>query len=91
MKHVLPKLKASNQTVYVKNRCISESERFISGATEMCDTLDIPGCLVTMDIEKMFDSLDHVCTFGFRENFIYWIKVVSTIMDYKWRIYNSVF
>ena len=25
----------------------------------MCDILDIPGYLVTMDIEKVFDSLDH--------------------------------
>ena len=25
----------------------------------MCDLLDIPGYLVTMDIEKTFDSLDH--------------------------------
>ena len=25
----------------------------------MCDILDIPGYLVTMDIEKAFDSLDH--------------------------------
>ena len=25
----------------------------------MCDILDIPGYLVTMDIEKAFGSLDH--------------------------------
>ena len=25
----------------------------------MCDILDIPGYLVTMDMEKAFDSLDH--------------------------------
>ena len=48
----------------------------------MCDILDIPGYLVTMDIEKAFDSLDHdfilsvLRKFSFRENFIYCIKVL---------------
>ena len=51
-KHVLLELISSNQTAYVKNQCISESGRLISDVTEMCDILDIPGYLVTMDIEK---------------------------------------
>ena len=44
--------------------------------------LDIPGYLVTMDIEKAFDSLDHdfllsdFKKIGFGENFICWIKVL---------------
>ena len=48
----------------------------------MCDILDISGYLVTMDIEKAFDSLDHdfllfvLKKFGFGENFIHWIKVL---------------
>ena len=48
----------------------------------MCDILDIPGYLVTMDIEKAFDSLNHdfllsvLKKFGFGENFIHWIKVL---------------
>ena len=47
----------------------------------MCDILDVPGYLVTVDIEKAFDSLDHdfllsVKKIGFGENFIYWIKVL---------------
>ena len=58
-KNVLPELISSNQAAYVKNRCISESGRLISDVIEMCDILDIPGYLVTMDIEKVFDSLDH--------------------------------
>ena len=43
----------------------------------MCDILDIPGYLVTIDIEKGFDSLDHdfllftFKKFGFGENFIH--------------------
>ena len=58
-KYLLPELTSSNQTTYVKNRCVSESGRLISDVTEMYDILDIHCYLVTMDIEKAFDSLDH--------------------------------
>ena len=82
LKNVFPEPISSNQTAYVKNRCISESGRLISDVIEMCDILDIPGYLVTMDIEKAFDSLDHdflsfaLKKFGFGENFIHWMKVL---------------
>ena len=48
----------------------------------MCNILGIPGYLVTTDIEKAFDSLNHdfplsvLKNFGFGENFIHWIKVL---------------
>ena len=54
LKHVLPDLISPNQTAYVKNQCISESVRLISDVIEMCDILNIPGYLVTVDIEKAF-------------------------------------
>ena len=82
LKNVLSELISSNQTAYVKNRCISESGRLISDVIKMCDMLDIPGYLVTMDFEKAFDSLDHdfllfaLKKFGFGENVIHWIKVL---------------
>ena len=82
VKHVASELIiSSNQTAYVKNRCISESGRLISDVIEICNILDIPGYLVTMDIETAFDFLDHdfllsvLKKFGFGENFICWIKV----------------
>ena len=59
LKHVIPELISSNQTTFVKNQCIKESGRLVSNVIEMCDILDIPGYLVTMDIQKAFDSLDH--------------------------------
>ena len=59
LKHVLPELISSNQTAYGKNRGVSESGRLTSDVIEMCDIRDIPGYLVTMDIEKAFDVLDH--------------------------------
>ena len=55
LKNVLPELISSNQTAYVKNQCISESGRLISDVIEMFAITDIPGYLVTMDIEKAFD------------------------------------
>ena len=58
-KHVLSELISPNQTTYVKNQFISESGGLISDVTEMLDILDIPGYLVTVDIEKSFDTLDH--------------------------------
>ena len=82
LKSALPELISSNQRAYVKNRCISESGRLISDVIEMCDILDISCYLVTMDIEKAFDSLDHdfllfvLKKFGFGEHFIHWIKVL---------------
>ena len=42
----------------------------------------IPGCLVTMDLEKAFDSLDQdsiICVlkkFRFGDSFINWIKIL---------------
>ena len=82
LKNVLPKIISSNQTAYVKNRCMSESGRLISDVIETCDILDIPGYLVIIDIEKPFGSLDHdfllsaLKNFGFGENFIHWMKVL---------------
>lgn len=76
LKHVLTELISSNQTSYIKNRCISENDRLISDVTELFDILDITRYLVTMDIEKTFDSLDNdflLSTFkkcGFDENFV---------------------
>ena len=88
LKHVLPGLISSNQKAYAKNRYISESGRLISDVIEMCDMLNIPGCLVTMDIEKAFDSLDHnfllhvFKKFDFGENFIYLIKILLNYQQF---------
>ena len=58
-KNWYPLLISSNQTTYIKNCRISESGRLISDVSEICNILDIPGYLFTIDIEKLFDSLDH--------------------------------
>ena len=81
LKEVLPDLVSSQQTSHVKNRHIGESGRLISDVIEITKIRKI-GFLVTMDIEKAFDSLDHnflISTlekYGFGQNFILWIKIL---------------
>ena len=68
--------------VYAKNRFIGESGRLIADIIEVTDILNKKGFLVTMDIEKAFDSLDHTFVisvlkkFGFGNNFVSWIETL---------------
>ena len=50
---------SSQQTAYIKNRFVGESGRLISDIIEISSFFNITGFLVTMDIEKGFESLDH--------------------------------
>ena len=81
LKTVLPTLISSQQTAHVKNRFIGESGRLISDIIEISGCFNITGFLVTMDIEKAFDSLDHsflisvLKKFGFGKSFITWIEI----------------
>ena len=82
LKDVLPSITSHQQTAYVKNRNISESGRLISDILEICNNQNINGYMVTMDIEKAFDTLDHnflltvLEKIGFGKNFISWIKII---------------
>ena len=59
LKSVLPSLIISQQTVYVQNRYIGEAGRLISDILDISDKLSVDGYLITVDIEKALDSLDH--------------------------------
>ena len=59
VKSVLPSLITSQQTTYVQNRYIGEAGRLTSDILDICDKLSIDGYLVTVDIEKVFNTLDH--------------------------------
>ena len=82
LKNVLPDIISENQTAYVNNRFISERGRLINDLLEVCDTFNKKGYLVTIDIEKAFDSVNHVFLtailekFGFGKIFIEWIKIL---------------
>ena len=59
LKEVLPDLSSSQQTAYIKNRYIGESGILTSDIRKITEIRKIERFLVTMDIEKAFDSLDH--------------------------------
>ena len=59
IKSILPFLISSNQTAYVKNRFASETGRMILDILEIANTLVLESFLVTIDIEKAFDSVNH--------------------------------
>ena len=67
---------------YVENRFIGESGRLIADIIEITDILNKEGFLVTMDIEKAFNSLDHTFLisllkkFGFGNNFVNCIETL---------------
>ena len=81
LKDVLPDLIFLQQTVYVANPPIGESTRLISDFLEIFNKSKINRYLVTADIEKKFNSLDHdfvitaIEKFGFKSSFIDWIKI----------------
>ena len=82
LRNVLPNLISSSQTAYVKNRFISEGGRLISDILEVTDYFKINGLLLTIDIEKAFDSVNHLFLisvldkYGFGKEFIEWIKIL---------------
>ena len=63
IKNILVFLISANQTAYVKNRFISESGRVISDILEISNSLVLEvileGFLITVGIEKAFDSVNH--------------------------------
>ena len=59
LKSVISTIVNENQVAYVNNRFISESGRLISDALEITNSLNIEGLLMTVDIEKVFHSINH--------------------------------
>ena len=87
IKNLLPNLISNNQNAYVANRFISEAGRIISDILEMIDILNMDGYLLTIDIEKVFDSVDHYFLlailekYGFKKNFLRWIETLLKNQD----------
>ena len=79
MKSILLDFVSSNQKVLIKNSYISESRRLIYHVLETASILNKKGkkgLRVTVDIEKVFDSVDHsfllavLQKYDFRERFL---------------------
>ena len=64
LKKVLPNLISPQQTAYVENRFIGESGRLFLDIIHITDIFNKEGFLVTMDIEKGFDSLGDIFVFS---------------------------
>lgn len=84
LKEILPFIISQNENASIKIRCISESSRLITDIIDICDKNKILGYMLTMDIEKRFDSLDHdfliyvLEKFVYGDNFIKCVKVLRT-------------
>ena len=59
LKEALPTLIENDQTAYVKDRFIGESIRLISDILDASKKQKIEGFLLTIDLEKAFDSVNH--------------------------------
>ena len=75
LKNDLPSLISDNQTAYVDERFISQGRRLID-VLQTTDVLKLSVMLVTMDIQKAFDSVNHkfltlaLKRYGFGRTFI---------------------
>ena len=70
LKTVLPNLISPQQTAYAnKNIFIGESGRLIADIIEITDVLNKVEFLVTMDFERVFDSLDNSFVISVLKNF----------------------
>ena len=59
LKEVLLGLISAQQTAYIQNNNIVESRRLISNVTGITNIREMESFLVTMEVEKAFDSLDY--------------------------------
>ena len=82
LRKVISHLINENQIAYLQNIFISEGGRLISDILEITDLLQTEGILLAVDIEKAFDSINHLFLisvlekYGFKSNFIKWIKIL---------------
>jgi len=80
---VLPEIITSTQTGYVKGRFIGEAVRSIINVMDYTKEQNIPGILLFIDFEKVFDSLENFMlkclnVFGFGPSLIRWIDTFYT-------------
>ena len=82
LKEILPDLISRQQTAHVKNKYIGEGGRLISDILEINNTFNLRGYILTVDIEKAFDSLCHsfllpcLKKLGFGYDFIRWVTIL---------------
>ena len=60
LKKLLNNLISENQTAYLNNKFISEGGRLIFDVVEITDSYQIEGILLKVEIEKTFNSVNHL-------------------------------
>ena len=96
LQDVMPNLVSENQSAYVNNRFISKSGKLISDILEITDSLQVDDLLMTIDIEKAFDSVNQffltsiLKRYGFGDDFTKWIKTLLKNQEscLKWQKNN---
>ena len=83
LKNLLPPLISDNQSAYIDGRFIIEGGRLTVDVLKTTDVLKLSGMLVTIDIQKAFDSVNHkfltlaLKRYGFGKMFIKRIKTIK--------------
>ena len=78
----LNKIISSGQCTYVEGRFIRRDGRLFYDISEACKLFGVEGYLVTVDIQKAFDSINHCFLqsikkrYGFGRNFVHVIKTL---------------
>ena len=81
LKIIIPNLISQDQCGFVDKRYIGENIRLLLDLMEHMDKHNMHGILVSLDIEKAFDTLAHnfviqaLEAFGFGSEFIKWMKI----------------
>ena len=94
LKDALPWLIYAQHTAYVQNRNIDESGRLISGNIDINNIRPIESFLVTMDVEKTFDPLDHkVLLINFGAWYLFLLikekpRIKELNIFYQWYLYS---
>ena len=98
IKTVLNKLISESQSGFIKGRYTGDYNRLVFDLIEKTKRENIPGLLVLLDFEKVFDSLEwnfieSTLTFlGFGESIIQWFKTfykdISSIILYNGHLSN---
>ena len=84
LKTVIPKIIHTDQKGYIRNRYIGFNIRQIQDVIDYSENFKIDGAILFLDFSKAFDSLEWnfmfetLRKFGFKENFIKWVKVMYT-------------
>ena len=82
LKKVLPSFISDNHPPFVDGRFISEAARLIKDVLQTTDELKLNAILVTINIQKAFDSVNHqfltlaLKRYGFGKMFIKWVKTL---------------